>query len=187
VADPATDRVVASKAARDAVNLQLERKDTRAAEATVALAGGRADPKLGQDVRRTIRRAKVHHAALVVLIVMLVFAARATIATIRKSGTGRIGEALRRTWKLALAYAAYVALAGAALAAGYEAGTTKPFLFFGLVLAPLLLLARMWGAAGGESRAARTGRAMVCGGAVLGAAFLVLESVDVAYLEGMGL
>ena len=90
-------------------------------------------------------------------------------------------------WKVALAYAAYVALGGALLASGYEVETSKPFLWFGVVLVPIVLLARAWGAAGGETTAARVGRATLCALGALGAAFLLLEGIDVALLEGFGL
>jgi len=102
-------------------------------------------------------------------------------------GGARIRAALGRTWKLALAYAAYVAVFGGLLASGYEAGTTRPFLYFGLVLLPIVLLARAWAAAGGESIAARGGRAALCAMSAAAAAFLVLEVVDVSFLDGVGL
>jgi hypothetical protein len=187
LADSHADPVVAQKAARDLVTLQLARGDLARAREAARLAGSRADPKLLRDVERAIRRRSLHHAAIAVLAVMVLLAVRGLIAAVRRGAGQRIRGALGRMWRLAVAYATYVAVGGALLASGYETGTSKPFLYFGVVLVPILLIARAWGAAEGTSNSARSGRAIVCGAAALGAAFLVLEAVDIAYLEGMGL
>ena len=186
--DPQADPVIAQKAARDLVTLQLARGDLDAARVAARLAGTRADPKLLRDVERAIRRRSLHRVAITILVAMGLLAVRAIVAAARRGEGRRIRGAIGRMWRLAVAYAAYVALGGAVLATGYEAGTSKPFLAFGVVLLPILLVARAWGAADDKaSKRSRSGRAMMCGGAALGAAFLVLEAVDTAYLEGMGL
>lgn len=187
VVDAHTDSVVGRKATRDLVALQLARGDLAAADAAVRLAGDRADPQLVLEVRRALRRRKLHGAAIAVLVAMLVLAARACVAAARRGAFAGVLRALSRTWRLAVGYAAYVAVGGALLASGYEAGTTRPFLFFGAALVPVVLVARAWAAAGGGSRAARTARAVLCALGAVGAGFLVLEGVDVAFLEGMGL
>ncbi len=191
LADPLADVVVARKAARDLVTLRVARGDLAGAETAVREAGLRADPQLARDVRRAVRRKSMHTAAIAVIVAMVLLAMRAAVTALRRvavvTGGARIRGALAKTWKLALAYSAYVAVVGALLASGYEAGTTRPFLYFGLVLFPIILLARGWAAAGGESVAARGGRAAVCALSVAAAAFLVLEGVDVSFLDGMGL
>lgn len=184
VVDDRADPVLATKAARDLVTLRLARRDLAGAEEAVRLAGTRGDPKLAGDVRRAGRRRSLHHASIAALVVILLFTARALA---RRSARARARTALASTWKLALGYAAYVALAGALLASGYEAETSKPFLAFGVVLAPVLIMARAWGAAGGSSVAARAGRATLSALAAFAAAFLVLEVIDVRLLEGFGL
>jgi hypothetical protein len=184
VASPLADRVTTQKAARDLVALRVGRKDLGAAEAAVRLAGGGADPALGRDVRRLERRRTLHSAAIGVLVGMVLLAARRGLTGGRAA---QVSAALARAWRLIVAYAVYVALGGALLASGYEQGTSKPFLWFGLVLVPVLLVARAWGAAGGPGRAARAGRAGLCAAGAIGAAFLVLEGIDVGFLEGMGL
>jgi hypothetical protein len=191
LADPLADVVVARKAARDLVTLRLGRGDLTGAEDAVRKAGPRADPQLARDVRRAARRRSVHLASIALLVAMAILAARAVIVAMRRRAAGAAGApvraALATTWKLALAYSVYVAVFGALLASGYEAGTTRPFLYFGLVLLPIVLLARAWAAAGGGSVAARGGRAALCALSVAAAAFLVLEGVDVSFLDGMGL
>ena len=187
VVDPHADRVVAQKAARDLVGLRFAAGDLGAAEEAVRLAGDRADPLLAGSVRRLVRRRFMHLAAIALLLGILGLTTRAWVAAARRGKGPRVRAALARTWKLGLAYAAYVAIGGAVLASGYEQGTSKPFLGFGAVLLPLVLVARAWGAAGGTGGAARIGRASACAAGVAGAAFLVLEAVDVAFLAGMGL
>ena len=187
LADPLADRVVAQKAARDLVVLRLGRGDLAGAEDAIRSAGVRADPSLARDVRRALRRRNMHIASIAVLLAMVVLAIRAAALAVRRGGGARMRHAVARTWKLALAYAAWVAVGGALLASGYEAGTTKPFVYFGIVLVPIVLLARAWAAAGSESAGARGGRAALCAMGALAAAFLVLEGVDVTFLDGMGL
>jgi len=184
IADPLADRVTTQKAARDLVTLRVERRDLGAAEAAVQLAGDRADPALGRDVRRLGRRRFMHLAAIALLLGIVALALRRTMTR----GRARAARAaVARTWKLIVGYAVYVAIGGALLASGYEQGTSRPFLWLGIVLVPVLLVARAWGAAGAPGRAARVGRASLCAAGALGAAFLVLEGVDTGFLEGMGL
>ena len=187
VIDERADRIVAQKASRDLVTLCLARGDLAGAEAAVQLAGTRADAKLAKDVRRALRRRSLHHASIIALVAMLVLAARAWVASAKRGEGTRVRTALGAMWKVAVAYAAYVAIGGALLASGYAADTSKPFLWLGVVLVPILLVARVWGAAGGEPRAARAGRATLCALGALAAAFLLLEGIDVALLEGFGL
>ena len=186
-ADPRADKVVASAAARSLVEHHLERGDLAGAEAAVALVGTNADPTLVDDVRRAVRRRWVHVSATAIIGLTVVLAATAISRCIRARRHRVVLARARSSSRLVLGYAAYVALAGAALASGYEEGTALPFLLFGGVLVPLLLLARAWGAAGSQAPRARGLRAVVCAASVLGAAFLVLEHVDISYLEGLGL
>jgi hypothetical protein len=136
---------------------------------------------------RALRRHKLHLASIAALTSAGVLA---LIAFVRAARAGRLAAVIDRTRassRLVIAYCAYVAVAGGMLASGYEEGTARPFLLFGVLLVPLLLIARAWGAAGSPARAARSLRAGLCATSALGAAFLVLEHVDVGYLEGLGL
>jgi tetratricopeptide (TPR) repeat protein len=181
------DPVLAKKAARDLVTLATSRGDLAGASAAVALAGERADPKLARDVERLVRRRHMHIASILVLAATALLAGRACVTAARRGAAARVGAALRHVAPLAIGGSAYVALAGGVLASRYEAGTGTPFFLFGAALVPILLVARAWGAAGASSRRARAARAVACAASALCAAFLVLETLDARYLEGMGL
>jgi hypothetical protein len=126
-------------------------------------------------------------ASLATVGALVVLAGGAIARAVRGGRSSVLRAEIRKSAGLIAAYATYVAVAGGALAAGYEDGNARPFLLFGIVLAPLLALARGWAAAGSTTAAARALRAIVAAASALGAAFLVLESVDVAYLEGLAL
>ncbi len=178
IAAPEADDVLRRKAQRDLVSTVLARGDLDA-----AAEAARGDATLEREVARLARRRWLHLASIGSLAAFVVLAGRALVAN-RAAGAR---AAARRIAPLALGCALYVGAAGALLASRYESGTARPFLFFGAVLFPLLVIARAWGAAGGGSRRARAGRAAVCAAGALAAAFLVLESVDAGYLDGMGL
>lgn len=142
---------------------------------------------LKTEIRRVVRRHRLHAASIAMLGLTALAAIVAIVSAARRQRGGLVLDVLRRSRRLILGYAAYVAIGGAILASSYEEGTSRPFLLLGLVLVPILFLARAWGAAGRGSKLARLGRATLCAASTLGAAFLVLESVDVVYLEGLGL
>jgi putative copper export protein len=118
------------------------------------------------------------------------FGLLALIAMVRASRRQALDDAwqaLRKVAPVAVVFVAFIALAGGTLASKYESGNATPFYALGLMVLPLVLLARAWGAVGSSSRAARASRALLCGGAIASAAFMLLESLNPAYLEGFGL
>jgi hypothetical protein len=187
--DPHADAILTNQALRSLTTHYLAVGEHTKAEAALAgvKAGIELDPKIVANVRRAVRRHHMHNACIAVVAGLLVLAIVSLVRAMR-SGRGRVViERTRASSRLVLAYGAYVAISGAVLAMGYEEGTSRPFLIFGLALVPLLFLARAWAAAGSPARWARIGRATLCATSALGVAFLVLEHVDVAYLEGIGL
>ena len=179
VIDPLAPPVMRRSAAKSLTTAELARAEWTNAEADARLIG---DPQLAREVHRVLRRRHLHLASIATL---LTLAIAATLAIVRSTR----GERRRSVIPLSvvLGYAAYVGLAGAALAAGYEGGTARPFLYLGLALVPILLMARAWGASGATTPPARTFRAALSAASALAAAFLVVERVDIAYLEGIGL
>jgi len=88
---------------------------------------------------------------------------------------------------VALPFVAFLAIGGGLLASKYESGNASPFVWLGAVVLPLLLLARAWAAVGAQTGRARAARAALCGGAVVAAAFTLLDVLDPQYLTGFGL
>ena len=177
LSDASSDPVLAQKAARDLVTYYLASGDVLAARNAA-----RRDPGLARDIARFERRRVVRIGSIAALSA-LALSAGAAIARARR----RVLAPLKQVLPFVIAHAFYTALVGALLASGYESGNALPFVVFGAVLPPLLILARAWAAAGSPSPSARSVRAFVAASAVLASAFLTLDRIDVAYLEGLGL
>lgn len=165
--DEAADPVVRRKARSDLVGLLVARREWNEAEEIA-----RGEEGLERNVRRAVRTFLLYRTSIVILGVVTVLAALGLVRGARE----RVRPALRRLAPLAFGYAAYLAIGGAVLASKYEAGTARPFLFFGAALFPLLVVARAWAAAGASSTAARSFRAIVCAAGVASAAFLAYAS-----------
>jgi hypothetical protein len=185
--DPEVDPLTARVAEREIVDaLDSEgRLDDAAAEASSHR--NRLDPAFVKRAQKLVSRRALRHAAMVVLAAFAVLAG-AALARARLRGTlGHAARALRRLAPLAAGFAAYVACAGGVLSSRYESGNAVPFVALGLAVLPLVLLARAWGAVGATGAAARIGRATLCAMSVLAVAFVLLDTVNPAYLEGFGL
>jgi hypothetical protein len=184
-ADPAADPLTARMAGRALVETLEDGGDLDgASEAAKTIP---LDPRVAARVRAHVRRRWAHWAAIADLAVFSLLAAIALGAAARRRELEGVARALRSSLPIAIAFAAYVALAGGVLAAGYERGNAAPFLAMGAVSFPLALLSRAWGAAGSNAPSAKGARAALCASSVVAAAFLVLEHVNAAYLEGFGL
>ena len=166
--DDDADPIARRKAKSDLVGLLVDRKAYDEAEDAA-----RGEVALERNVTKARRTHRLSLASMGTLAGLVVFAA----IGLARGARARVGPALSRLVWLAIAYAAYLAIGGAVLASKYEAGTARPFLFFGAALFPLLVLARAWSAAGSSGTNARVGRAVVCAAGVASAAFL-------AYVEG---
>jgi len=183
MADEKADNVTKLAAAKALSVYFLARSDFENAEAIAA--SPIADTKLRTDIRRVIRRHRLHIAAIALTTLTLLFT---IVAFVRRRDRAEAAFArLRESSRLVIGYGAYVAIGGAILASSYEAGTSRPFLWLGITIVPVLFLARAWGVVGRPDRAARAMRAALCAASALGVSFLVLEGIDVAYLEGLGL
>lgn len=185
--DRKTDPLTSRLAERELVDAYVGqgRIDEAIAEATHY--STRLDPKFVRQVKRLVIRRAVQRAAAVVLAAFALLSIVALLRAGRNRALGHAWNALRELAPPAIGFVAFVAIAGGVLASQYESGNATPFLLLGAAVLPLVLLARAWGAVGSQTRAARLGRALLCGATVLAAAFVLLEKVYPDYLVGFGL
>jgi hypothetical protein len=85
------------------------------------------------------------------------------------------------------AFAAFVALAGGELASSYEHGNAAPFWVLGIAALPLIIMARVWAAVGSRRKTLLALRIALSGASVVAAAFVLLDGLTPAYLDGFGL
>ncbi len=185
--DPKADALLQRQAASTLLNALLDDGDLEAARETSQTMAKLLDARMIRRVAVAARRRWLHHASIAELALFSILAAIAVARAAARGAWSDVRRALRGGTGFALAFAVYVALAGGALASAYETGNAAPFLIFGAALAPIVVAARAWGAAGSSAGWARAARAVVCASAVVAAAFLVLEAVNVQYLEGFKL
>ncbi|HEY1691548.1 MAG TPA: hypothetical protein VGG39_05285 [Polyangiaceae bacterium] len=186
-ADPKADPLTARLAERELVDALVEsgRIDDAVAEARSHVS--RLDPRFVRGVGRLTLRRSVRRASIAVLVA---FGVLALVGIGRAAARKTLGGPLRELRKLALVavfFVGFVAIAGGFLASRYEAGNAEPFLVLGAIVLPLLLVARLWSAAGSQKAPARAARALLCGMTIVAAAFMLLEAMNPQYLEGFGL
>jgi len=193
VRDPNAPRFVTQSASRDLAMLLAARGDLNQALEETRRAGDRADPNLLEDLTRLKRRLVLERLFVVTLATMMGLSTVAMAFATIQGRAMQVARALSRMTPLIVGFGIYVGVVGGLLAVAYDTGETtatgsaRPFLFFGAALTAILLVARAWAAAGSPRKAARVGRALVCAAAAIATAFLVLEHVDVTYLEAVGL
>jgi hypothetical protein len=185
--DPEADPLTARLAEREIVDALIAegRLDEAAAEASAH--AHRLDPRVVVHTRTLVRRRSLRRVAIAELCIFGALAGRSLLAAFKRGAVGASGRALRRVLFPALGFAVYVAAAGGLLASQYETGNSAPFVLFGLLVVPIVLLARAWAAVGSTRSAARAFRAVICAVSVFAAAFMLLDAVNPAYLEGFGL
>jgi hypothetical protein len=187
VDDPEADPLTSRLAERQIVEAMTDAGRLTDALAEASAHAGRVDPSVTAHVKVLLRRRFVRGTAFGVLGLLAALAALSFVRAIRDGRAAVAIGALRRTSLLAAGFAAYLAIAGGVLASGYEAGNGAPFALLAVIVLPLVLLARAWGAVGSPRRLARGGRAAICALGVLAAAFLLLDFVNPTYLDGFGL
>jgi tetratricopeptide (TPR) repeat protein len=185
--DPKADPLTLRLAERELVDALVAtgRLDDAAAEAQSHAA--RLDPRFVKQVGRLIVRREVRYGSRAVLVA---FALLAVVALWRAGARGALGAAkteLRKLAPVAIPFVAFLAIGGGLLASKYESGNASPFVWLGAIVLPLLLVARAWAAVGAQTGRARAARAALCGGAVVAAAFTLLDVLDPQYLTGFGL
>jgi hypothetical protein len=187
VADPAADSLTSRLAEREIVDTLIAQDRVHEAADEARAHGEKLDARFAIQVHRVERRRALWTGALAELVL---FAALVTFELVRASRRrilSRALEALRAIAPAVLAFSAFVALVGGALASQFEAGNAGPFLALGAIVAPIVLLARAWSAVGSTKAAARIGRGIVCAASAFAAAFVLLDACSPLYLEGFGL
>ena len=185
--EPRADALTLRLAERELVDALVAQDRLDEAIAEASRRSSRLDPKFVKQVKRLRIRRAVRYGSAGVLGAFGILALIAMIRAGRRHALDDAWTGLRRLAPIAAAFVAFIAVGGGTLASKYETGNAAPFYALGIAVLPLVLLARAWSAVGSPSRAARAGRAALCGGAIASAAFMLLESLNPAYLEGFGL
>lgn len=190
-------RKVTAETRADALTLRLaerelvdalvaqDRIDEAIAEATAR--SSRLDPKFVKQVKRLRVRRAVKRGSVGLLAAFGILSVAALVRAGRRHTLADAWSSLRRIAPIAIVFVAFVAVAGGTLASKYESGNASPFYALALTVLPLVLVTRAWSAVGSTSRMARAARAALCGCAIVSAAFVLLETLNPAYLEGFGL
>ncbi len=171
------DPVIQRKARRD-LALALVHRNALSEARVIA----ETDPSLTPLIARLARRRYVHVASMAAVVVMPLLAIISIIRRRREAQTS-----VRAIAPLVVVYAAWLAIVGGVLSSAYESGTSHPFIVFALASSLVIILARAWSATSASSRNARIARATLSALAALATGFLVLEAIDVAYLDSLGL
>ena len=185
--DPRADPVTAGLAERELVETLAAGGAIEEAAAEARAHASLLEPRFLRGIGQLVHRRWMRRAAIAVIGGFLGLAAMALERARRRRALGETARALRVVAPVAVPFAAFVGLAGGALASRYESGNAGPFLLLGGATLPLVLVARAWGSVGSSWPAARVGRALLCSATVLAAAFVLLDVVSPEYLEGFGL
>jgi len=176
------DPPIRVQAATRAVDIAMARGDVVAAK-LAADRVAKIEPQLPHRVYRWARRRVIERGAIAILALFVVIGGATALRRLRAPSRSE----LRRFLLRAVGVAVYLAIAAVLLANAYERGNALPFLLLPACILPIAVVARAWALAGASSRAARVARATLSAAAVLAAAFLVLDGVDIRYLESFGL
>lgn len=185
--DPAAPSLTARLAAREVVDTLLAEDRLDEASAEAASHTDLLDPAFVKQTRAIVRRRTIRWAALAELAGFGALAGVALVRGLRRGALGATAIAVRRIAPVIAAFVLYLGGLGGLLASQYETGNAAPFVGLGLVVLPLLLLARAWAAVGSPAPGARVGRAALCAVSVFAATFVLLDAVHPSYLEGFGL
>jgi hypothetical protein len=185
--DPQADALLKREAAGELIKALIADGDLDAARGTSQAIARWLDPKVARSVTVARRRQWLRRASSVDLAAFVALALLAVGRSMKDGQTAGVMRALRVSAGLGVVFAAYLAAVGGVLASSYETGNAAPFLLLGVIVLPIALIARAWGAAGSTSPLARSVRSLVCASAVVAAGFLLLDALNPLYLEGFHL
>ena len=176
------DAAIRAQAASRLVDIAMARGDVAAGKRAAARAGS-GSAQLGARVAQWARRRLLERASVAVLAIFVLAGGAAAGRRLRGARVTALGAFVAKAALICV----YLAIFAAVLAGSYENGHTLPFIALPIAILPIAILARAWALAGASTNAARTLRAIFGAVAVAAAAFLVLDRIDVRYLESFGL
>lgn len=185
VADRSGDRLTRALALGELLALRRERGELRE-----ALRATDREPDLAPTARaeiiRLLRREALRTSSTALLAALAILGA-GSIAWLaaRARDVRDLPARLIRTRSVALAL--YLGGAGALLVRVHGDADARPFLWFGIAVLGLDVIARAFRIAAGARAIVRAAWAAACVVGVLAAAFLAVERTSVDYLEGLGL
>ncbi|HEX4517507.1 MAG TPA: hypothetical protein VH054_28370, partial [Polyangiaceae bacterium] len=164
------------------VDIAMSRGDVPSAK-RAATRGGSGTAQLVARVARWARRRVIERVCAVVVVLFAIAGCAAAARRLRGPRVTALGAFVAK----ATAICVYLATFAAVIAGSYENGHTLPFVTLPLAVLPIAVVARAWALSGASSTRARALRALFGAAAVVAAAFLVLDRIDVRYLESFGL
>jgi hypothetical protein len=180
--EPNGDPPLKAQAAERLAGIAMARDDVPTARRAAARVTT-FDPPLGKRVARWARRRILERGAVATLALFALLAGQAAARRLRGERLGELVRVLPR----AAAICAYLALGATLLANAFEHGHALPFVLLPASALVVAALSRAWALSSSSSRRARAARAVFGVLAVASAAFLLLDRIDVRYLESFGL
>jgi hypothetical protein len=171
-----------AQAASRLVDIAMARGDVAAAK-HAASRGGSGTTQLVTRVAQWARRRVIERVSAGILAVFVLAGGLSAALRLRGARVVALGSFVAK----AAAICVYLAIVAAVIAGSYENGHTLPFVMLPICVLPIAILARAWALAGASTPLARGARAFFGAIAVAAAAFLVLDRIDVRYLESFGL
>ena len=184
VADDSADRLTRALALAELCALRQERGELREALAVVERDPA-LSPAMTEKMRRLTRRERLRGLAALVL-GGLGAVGMGSIATLAKRARDLRDLPALLVRPLGVAFALGLGGAGALLARA-QGGDARPFVWLGLGVLAVGVVARAFRLAAGGRRRARAVWAAACVAGVVAVAFLAAERTDAAYLDPLGL
>ena len=188
--DPEADLLLRRQAASELVNALLDDGAIDDARTVSLTMSDLLDARMTKRIAVTARRRSLHRASLADLVVFALLATVALTRAATRGHLGAVGSALRRSTGFVIGFATYVAITGVSSRRPTRQAMESPsscsersYARSPPSRAPGAPLAHT----DRPPRRAEARAAMGVSGAVAAAAFLVLEAVNVQYLEGFKL
>ena len=180
--EPKGDVPLRAQAALRLVDLAKARGDVAAAK-HAAERVAKTTPTIAREVSEWARRRILLRIAITFLSAFGALGIFASVRNLRHERLAKLGKVAPKAVLLCV----YLATFAAVLSIAFERGNASPFLALAASVFPIVIVARAWALSGATTPIARTMRAILGAFAVVCAAFIVLDQIDVRYLESFGL